>query len=46
MYEVLVKALGVPVNSTQENFLYFFSGFILIFLIACMFDLVINLTKF
>ena len=45
MYEVLVAALGTPTNVTQENFLYMFGGFILAFLISCMFDLAINMTK-
>lgn len=45
MYDALVAALGAPVNVTQENFLYMFGGFILVFLISCMFDLAINMTK-
>lgn len=45
MYDFLVQSLGAPANATQENFLYFGGFFILIFLISCMFDLVINLTK-
>lgn len=37
--------LGDPVTPMQEDLLYFFGFFILIFVVACVFDLLIALTK-
>lgn len=45
MYDLLVQALGEPANEVQSNFLYFGGLFILVFVISCLFDLIINLTK-
>lgn len=45
MYDILVQALGEPSNTTQENFLYFAGFFILVFVISCLFDVIINMTK-
>lgn len=45
MIEALISFLGEPVNETQENLLYFFAFFLLIFFISCMFDIIVNLTK-
>lgn len=45
MYAFLVDALGSPQTQIQEDFLYFFGGFVLVFMIACLFDLINNITK-
>lgn len=45
MYDLLVQALGEPSNVVQENFLYFGGFFIIIFVVSCLFDIIINLTK-
>lgn len=42
---LLKDYLGEPVNVEQENLLYFFGFFLLVFLISCVFDLLTNLTK-
>lgn len=45
MVQVLINFLGEPLNEVQENLLYFFAFFIVIFFISCMFDIITNLTK-
>lgn len=45
MYEFLVMTLGEPQTAAQENYLYFFGGFVVVFIISCLFDLIINMTK-
>lgn len=42
---LLKDFLGSPVSVVQENLLYFFAFFLLVFLISCVFDLIVNLTK-
>ncbi len=42
---LLEDFLGAPTNVQQENLLYFFAFFLLIFVISCVFDLIVNLTK-
>lgn len=42
---LLKDYLGDPVTAEQENLLYFFGFFLLVFLISCVFDLLVNLTK-
>lgn len=42
---LLKNYLGEPVSVEQENLLYFFGFFLLVFLISCVFDLIVNLTK-
>lgn len=43
--DTLKDYLGEPVNSVQDNLLYFFGFFLLVFLISCMFDILVNITK-
>ena len=45
MVDILKDFLGEPVNQVQENLLYFFAFFLLIFFISCMFDIIVNITK-
>lgn len=45
MIEALISFLGEPVNEVQENLLYFFAFYIVIFFISCMFDIITNITK-
>lgn len=45
MIDILIEFLGEPSNQVQENLLYFFAFFLLVFVISCMFDLIVNLTK-
>ena len=45
MVDILIDFLGYPVNEVQENLLYFFAFFLLIFFISCMFDIITNITK-
>lgn len=42
---LLKDYLGTPTSAEQENLLYFFAFFLLVFLISCVFDLIVNLTK-
>ncbi len=42
---LLTDFLGIPTTIEQENMLYFFAFFLLVFLISCMFDIIRNLTK-
>lgn len=42
---LLKDFLGAPVTPEQENLLYFFAFFLLVFLVSCVFDLIVNLTK-
>lgn len=42
---LLEDFLGTPTSIEQENMLYFFAFFLLVFLISCMFDIITNLTK-
>lgn len=42
---LLKDYLGTPVTAEQENLLYFFGFFILVFVVSCVFDLIVNLTK-
>lgn len=42
---LLEDFLGAPTTVVQEDLLYFFGFFLLVFLISCMFDLIVNLTK-
>ena len=43
---LLIDFLGEPATVVQEDLLYFFEFFILIFVVDCIFDLIDNLTKF
>ena len=45
MIDILIQYLGEPVNEFQENLLYFFAFFLLVFIISCMFDIIVNITK-
>lgn len=45
MIQALINFLGEPINEVQENLLYFFAFFILIFFISCLFDIITNITK-
>lgn len=42
---LLKDYLGAPTTPEQENLLYFFGFFLLVFLVSCVFDLIVNLTK-
>lgn len=42
---LLKDYLGAPVTPQQENLLYFFGFFLLVFVISCIFDIITNLTK-
>lgn len=46
MIDILIDFLGEPVNQVQENLLYFFAFFLLVFLISCMFDIITNFSDF
>lgn len=43
---LLTDFLGSPTTREQENLLYFFGFFLLIFVVSCIFDIITNLTKF
>ena len=45
MVDILIDFLGAPINEVQENLLYFFAFFLLVFFISCMFDIIVNITK-
>lgn len=42
---LLKDYLGEPTSVEQENLLYFFGFFLLVFLVSCVFDIITNLTK-
>lgn len=42
---LLQDFLGAPTTVEQENMLYFFAFFLLIFITSCVFDVITNLTK-
>ncbi len=42
---LLEDFLGTPTTVEQEDLLYFFAFFLLVFVISCVFDLITNLTK-
>lgn len=42
---LLEAYLGTPVTFEQENMMWFFAFFLLVFIISCIFDLIVNLTK-
>lgn len=44
MIDILIEFLGSPINQVQENLLYFFAFFLLVFFISCVFDIIVNLT--
>lgn len=43
---LLIDFLGEPTTPMQEDLLYFFAFYLLIFVVACVFDLINSLTKF
>lgn len=42
---LLESYLGIPSTIEQENMMFFFAFFILVFVISCVFDLLVNITK-
>lgn len=42
---LLKDYLGTPTTPVQEDLLYFFGFFLLVFVVSCIFDIIVNLTK-
>lgn len=45
MQALLIELLGEPTTAAQEDMLYFFGFFLFVFVVSCVFDLIVNITK-